>query len=316
MATTKGRWWRFAVVLLALLIGAVWLARNRPDTQQFTQALQALGGPALAAGLLACLASLLLRAWRWQQLLGALGHGLPPRLHLRVYFAGLAMGWTPGKLGETLRSVLLRPHGVPVPHSLACFLAERLGDVLGVALLGLLAARLSGDPLPWMEGLWALAAAASLLLAALGRRGPAWLGGLMRWPALARVQSVLEVWAGLWRPRRAAWVMAVAMLSFGLQGLLFGSFALQLAPELPLLACVSWFALSLFVGAASMVPHGLGAAEAAMVLLLVEHQVPASQALAIALSTRLCTLGLASLLGWLCLLSFARPSTSAFEPRA
>lgn len=316
MASTRGRWWSFAVVLLALLVAAAWLGRNRPDTQQFTQALQALGSPALAAGLLACLASLLLRAWRWQRLLRGLGHGLPPGFNLRVYFAGLAMGWTPGKLGETLRSVLLRPHGVPVRHSLACFLAERLGDVLGVALLGLLAARLSGGALPWMEGLWALAAAASLVLAALWRRGPDWPGRLAHWPPLARVQAVLQVWAGLWRPRRAAWVGAVAMLSFGLQGLLFASFARQLVPELPLLACVSWFALSLFVGAASMVPHGLGAAEAAMVVLLVEHQVPASQALAIALSTRLCTLGLASLLGWLCLLSFARPSPIVPEPPA
>ena len=60
---------------------------------------------------------------------------LPWRINLATCFSAFVLTTSPGKLGETLRSVLLKPRSVPVPVSLAAFLAERVSDVLAVLLL-------------------------------------------------------------------------------------------------------------------------------------------------------------------------------------
>src|SRR4051794_8340769 len=56
----------------------------------------------------------LMRFLRWHWLLIWLGHPVPVALNVRVYLAGLALTTSPGKLGETIRSLLLLPHGVGV----------------------------------------------------------------------------------------------------------------------------------------------------------------------------------------------------------
>lgn len=78
-----------------------------------------------------------LRFVRWQLYLSVLGHSLARRKSLRIYLAGFALTTTPGKAGEALRGVLLRPLGVPYPQSFAAFVSERLSDLLAIVLLTL-----------------------------------------------------------------------------------------------------------------------------------------------------------------------------------
>src|SRR5690606_18426818 len=85
------------------------------------------------------LLSYALRFLRWHLLLTHLGHRIPPGRQALLYLAGFGLAMTPGKLGETVRSAYLVPLGVPVGHSLAAFLTERLVDVLLVCLLANLA---------------------------------------------------------------------------------------------------------------------------------------------------------------------------------
>ncbi|UCE88456.1 MAG: flippase-like domain-containing protein, partial [Pseudomonadota bacterium] len=76
--------------------------------------------------ILACsLSNYLLRFGRWQYYMRVLGHRIPVRLHLTYYMAGFALTTTPGKAGETIRSLYLKPHGVRYSESLASFFTER-----------------------------------------------------------------------------------------------------------------------------------------------------------------------------------------------
>lgn len=77
----------------------------------------------------------LFRFLRWVRYLHLPDTRLPWRINLAACFSAFALTTSPGKLGETLRSVLLKPRGVPVPASLAAFLAERVSDLLAVLLL-------------------------------------------------------------------------------------------------------------------------------------------------------------------------------------
>lgn len=72
---------------------------------------------------------------RWARYLHLPEARLPWRINLAACFSGFVLTTSPGKLGETLRSVLLKPRGVPVPVRFLAFLAERVSDGLAVLLL-------------------------------------------------------------------------------------------------------------------------------------------------------------------------------------
>lgn len=283
---------------------------------QTLEALALIGLPALAAGAALSLLSLAPRCLRWLLLLRWSGHRLPWRISLRIYLAGLALSSTPGKLGETLRSVLLAARGVPVQRSLAAFLADRGADVIAVALLGALCGWLAGTRQGLLEGLALGLSLGSLLLARLLRE-PALLRRFVTAPAPqasgrgARARAWLlgggRDWAMLWSGRRMLIGVGLAMLAYGLQGLVFVGFVQRMAPEIPAATCMVMLANAILIGAASLLPGGLGAMESALVLQLLALQLDWPQAVAAVLAARLCTLWLVWLLGLAALASCAGP---------
>ena len=93
-------------------------------------------GPWVLLGLLALsLVNYLLRFLRWARYLALLDAPVGWRINFSAYFAGFALTTSPGKLGELLRSVLLKPHGVPSGASMAAFFAERASDLLSILIL-------------------------------------------------------------------------------------------------------------------------------------------------------------------------------------
>ena len=93
-------------------------------------------GPLVLVGLLSLsLTNYLLRFVRWGRYLSLLDAPVPWRINLDAYFSGFALTTSPGKVGEMLRSVLLKRHGVPPAASIAAFFAERLSDLLSVVIL-------------------------------------------------------------------------------------------------------------------------------------------------------------------------------------
>ena len=81
------------------------------------------------------LVNYLFHSLRWARYLHLPEARLPWRINFATCFSAFALTTSYGKLGESLRSVLLKPRGVLVPASLAAFLAERVRDVLAVLLL-------------------------------------------------------------------------------------------------------------------------------------------------------------------------------------
>lgn len=280
-------------------------------------ALAALGLDAMFIG--ACLASTsyLWRFGRWQHALRCFGHEVPRLHHLAIYLSGLALTATPGKSGETFRSALLLQHGVRAPHSLAAFVVDRATDVLGVVLLGFCAAWMVGHRLAWT---WLLA----FVLLLLASRAFAyvllhpraggfwhWLGRGRQWRPLAGGQAMLESWATLWKLPRITGFSIVAMMAYGTQALVFAWFCQIADTGLPAALCVLIFVQATLFGAASMIPAGLGAMEAALVLQMTERGVGDGVALSLAIAIRLVTLWLGMAIGALSLLASSRQGREA-----
>lgn len=259
-------------------------------------------GPALLLGLLALsLACYLLRFLRWARYLTLLEAPVPWRANLGVYFAGFALTTSPGRVGEMVRSLLLKAHGVPLPASVAAFFAERASDLLAVLLI-------AGC------GLWAYAPArpvvgvalVALVAALLLTRWTALIVAIERW-ASGRPQRwarlVVHLCAVVLHFRRCFGVSAIAMglgcggLAWLAQGLGFWLLLGALGEPLPLATAIFIYALAMLIGGVSLMPGGLGSSEAALVALLVLNGYPEAAAVSATLICRLTTLWFAVGLG-------------------
>ena len=259
-------------------------------------------GPWVMAGLLALsLVNYLLRFLRWGRYLALLDAPVPWRINLDAYFSGFALTTSPGKVGEMLRSVLLKPHGVPSAASLAAFFAERVSDLLSILVLAAV-------------GLWAYAPArpivglalAAVVVALLLVQRTALIAAIDRW-AGARPQKwarlVVKLCEVVLHFRRCFSLPAMSMgLALGVvawfaEGLGFWWLLVALDHPLPLSTAVFIYAFAMLVGAISFLPGGLGGSEAAMVALLTLNGLPEASAVSATLICRLATLWFAVGLG-------------------
>jgi uncharacterized protein (TIRG00374 family) len=259
-------------------------------------------GPWVIGGLLLLsLANYLLRFLRWARYLTLLDAPVAWRINLNAYFSGFALTTSPGKLGEMLRSVLLKPHGVPPAASIAAFFAERASDLLSILVLAAI-------------GLWHYAPARPVVGLALAVVVVALL--LVQWTALI---TAIDRWA-LARPQRWAKVIVrlceivlhfrrcftFSAMSMGLiigvvawfaEGFGFWWLLSALGHPLPLSTAVFIYAFAMLVGGISFLPGGLGSSEAVMIGLLALNGFPEASAVTATLICRLATLWFAVGLG-------------------
>lgn len=285
--------------LAALLYLTAVLVTGTTETWQVFSRL-GIGGWLLLLGCSFC--SYLLRFVRWQYYLRRSGWRLPPRLHLAYYLAGFALTTTPGKAGETIRSVLLRPHGIPYSTSLACFFSERLLDVVVVALL----AMLSTVAVHQQHGFIIVVFVVTLvvipfvhsplllkLLEVMHQR----VQSVRIKPLLSSLIQLLHDARNLLAPRPLYLGLLLGMLAWSLQGVAFYYLMHTIGFELALPLAIGIYAIGLLAGALSMIPGGIGATEVAMGLLLVAAGAKPQIAVIAPLISRISTLWFAVALG-------------------
>jgi len=298
---------------VALLVGAgalLYLAMIgwSGATDSYTS-IKRLGLATIGAGTLIASTSYLVRFARWQLILGWLGHHLPAGVSFRVYLSGLAVTTSPGKLGETIRSLFLLPRGVPLPASLAAFFTDRLSDVAGVALLAVAGSMIMGERSLIFEGVFAAVLLVGGLLALFLRKGSigvvlAACRGMPRATAWAeQLLAPAQCWAKVWTFSRSLLFAASAFLAYGIQALVLAMYVRTLSTAVDIGHCVYIFASSTLIGAASMIPAGLGAMEAAVVYQLTSTGISLPDAIAVAIAHRLSTLWFATGLGVAAMLS-------------
>lgn len=291
-----------AVVTAALFAAGAALAGILLGMDEFLALLGRLS-PWLIGGMLALsLVNYGLRAWRWHLFGRKLGVEVPFGRTVLYYAAGFALTTTPGKLGELLRLWLLeRGHGYPYQRTTPLFIGDRVGDANAILLLCLAGLGAFGGHVWVTAGALLLVGAGTLLLLKprlLARPLLLAYGVVGRWPRLfAGVRTSLRHTARFFTPR-----LYLAALLLGTAGWLAECLAFHMVLE-ALGAAVSFqqavfvFAFSMLVGAASMLPGGLGSTEAVMVGLLAAIGVEIPTAVAAAVVIRATTLWFAVALG-------------------
>lgn len=275
------------VVTVVLYVGMATLA----DWEAFGAAVSALPGLLWVQVVVLSLLSYFLRFARWHHFIVALGHKVLILHNLEIYLAAFALTLTPGKAGETIRTVYLHPYGVSYPHSIGAFVSERLLDLVAVGALASMAVSMFPEQRLWMFAAIACIVIVTLLLRSrllslIGRRAA---GSSVVGHAANLVATVRFLLSG----RRVAVAAPLSLMAWMAQGVSLYLIVDALGYELTASTVVAIYCLSILAGAASFIPGGLGATEAAIALLLSAAGVGQTDAITASLISRSLTLWLA-----------------------
>lgn len=270
-----------------------------------------------------------LRFVKWHLYLGRIGAGvISLSSSLAIFLSGLTMAMTPGKVGELLKSVLLRRVvGTPVSASAPIVMAERLTD--GIALLILSAGGLAlyriGVPVLALIGLLAVllvivsaTEAGRRLVLSVAERTP-----LLR----TRTQHVAALYdssRSLLSPAPLTMGVGLGIVSWAGECVAFFLVLVGLGQEPTwrlLLLAAFVLGASTLIGSASLLPGGLGVADATvaglLLLTLPAGAMDRSEAVAATLIIRFCTLWFGAILGVFTLLlarRYLEPQVGAPAP--
>lgn len=271
-----------------------------------------------------------LRFAKWQYYLRIVGvSGLSRRDSAMIFVSGFTMVMTPGKLGELLKAYLIRTRsGAPLSSTIPCVLIERLTD--GLATLLLIGVGVIVFPFGWPLFVGGLIAAA-IVLSILQRESliARILRRLEQTRLERRVRALEELYTStrfLLAPKPLLVAIGVGTVSwFGeCVAFLLILTGLGIDPSWRLLLAATFvFGASAWFGALSLLPGGLGAAEAsaaALLLLTIDDPLlTGSAAGAATLLMRFATLWFGVLIGVVALSFVSRWPTSAdipTDPRA
>ena len=242
------------------------------------------------------------RFGKWEFYLRELGVDVSLKTSLTVFFSGLMMVVTPGKAGEVWKAWLLRDEeGVPASRTTSVVGAERITDLLSLSLLAAV-------------GVVAYGRSPTVLVAfavvfVLGIALLQWRAGCLRllsWaeslPVVGEYAKALETFYestyALFRFRPLSVATVLGVIAWGLEGVALWVTLRGFGVETTLLVGVFVFALGTLIGAVSMLPGGLGAAEASMTGLLLTFAVAEPIAVGATMVIRVGTLWYAAVLGF------------------
>jgi uncharacterized protein (TIRG00374 family) len=231
-----------------------------------------------------------------------------------IFTAGLVMSVTPGKMGEVLKSFLLRQrNGTPISRSAPIVLAERLTD--GIAMLLLMGLGLTlYPPARPLFVILVLLTIIGIIIVQRQTLALAIIRMIARLPLgqrlAPRLETIYTTTAQLlhWRILLISTVISVVSWGFECLAFFWVLMGVGSTPSwLLLLQATFIFAASTLFGLVSFLPGGLGASEVSSVgLLLALVGLSASAATTATIVIRFCTLWFGVLLGVIALAWLSR----------
>ncbi len=311
-------------ILFSLVLGLVVIAGISfyADLPRLFQALRLFPWALLPAILGLTLLNYGLRFVKWDYYLHCLDLRVPRAVSVRIFVAGLSMAITPGKVGELLKSYLIkRYNGTPISRTAPVIMAERLTD--GLAMLFLAAGGLALYGIGW-QGLLGILLAAMVLIGVIQYRPLALK--LLEWgerlPVVHRfAQGLHDFYESAyvllrWRPLLLA--IGIGLVSWSGECIAFYLVlvGLGLPGTLTLLVQAAFIlASSTLIGSVTGLPGGLGSADLSLLGLIVALVTPnMTIAGAATLLIRFCTLWFGVSIGVVGLLIFRRSPARPPEP--
>ena len=293
------RQFMIVVVLSIVLLGAM---AAFGDVDEVLASIRLLGWSGWAIILGLSLANYLLRFARWDYYLRKLGHRIPLLANLAIYLAGFGFTTTPGKAGEVVRTVYLKPYGVIYAHGLSAFFVERLIDMISMIIVASFAAY-AFENTRWLVGLTFVITLAFLPMVHskmvynfLERRRQGFNSIRLR-SVGEHLLNMLQSSADLLRSGPLYIGLLLGLLAWAAEG--YGLYIVleRMGAATPLYLAAGIYGVSVLAGVVSFVPGGLGGTEIVMGSLLILTGVDAPIAVSAVIICRLATLWFAVAIG-------------------
>lgn len=266
--------------------------------------------------LLLSLGNYFIRFIKWQIYLNSLDIKLKIKRSLIIFFASFVMSVTPGKMGEILKSYLLKEEiGTPVSVSLPIVLAERLTDFISIVLLSIIGAYVFdyGQNIILIIGAFFI-----LLTILISFRKPSLkiINLFGKIPFVKKhTEKLITAYDSINTLVKFKLMIISVFLSciawfcecIGLY-IVLKLFLLESDIQVNVLIATFIYGFSTLVGAIAMLPAGLGATEAMITGLLVSLKIPKNISAASTIIIRVATLWFAVLLGIIAVFIFERTS--------
>lgn len=245
--------------------------------------------------LLLSIMSYLFRFGRWYYFLHPFEPAISIDKHMLIYFSGFALTTTPGKAGETIRSLFLAPLGIKYHQSLAAFFSERLLDVVAVLTLSVF---LFAWAFPEYQQ-WMISAIFIVIIFLLVRS--AVIPYVIEQFLKHKFKVLFIVFQGqvsrFLSNESLLIALPLSLLAWTAQGyglyLIVAAMGFDVSP----LLVIGIYNISILAGAISFIPGGTGATEAAISVLFISIGMDASLAIVASIVCRGMTLWVAVLIG-------------------
>jgi len=218
-----------------------------------------------------------------------------------IFMSGLIMSVTPGKMGELLKSYLVKQlSGAPISKTAPVIFAERITDFISLVIIGLIGAYVYdyGRIVVLAVGVFFL-----LVIAVISSRGIAL--SIIKWlerikylqKHIILIHNLYESSYILLRPAALLNMTILSFVSWSFE--CFGYYIIlrNFGVEVSFLWASFSYCFAIIIGAVTMLPGGLGVTEGSLTFLLLEKNCPKDIAVASTFIIRIVTLWFAVLIG-------------------
>ncbi len=287
---------RAILIGLIIIVAFYSLAAILADWASFSTAVVKLPGMIWVQLVGFSILSYFSRFIRWHYFLIIMGYKIPILRNLEIYLAAFALTITPGKIGETIRSVYLHRYGVSYPRSIGAFVSERLLDLVAVGVLAtFITSSFSGQ----RALIFLLIAIVSTILLLFFRKSLMALvvKQVTKHSPVNHLNKLIATIYFLLSGYRLTIALALSLMAWIAQGYSLYLIVQVLGYEVTASMVIAIYSLSILAGAASFIPGGLGATEVAIVLLLSSIGIGQADSITASLASRGVTLWFAVSIG-------------------
>ncbi len=241
------------------------------------------------------------RYLKWNYYLGLLKIKIPVLQSFKIFIAGFAMSASPAKMGEVLKSVLLKEmYNEPISKTAPVIFAERLTDFLSLILLVIIGTLYFKYSIIWIY--FILIFFIIIILIISNRKVAGYLikslsGFSTLKPHAARIENLYKSAYILLQIKPVMYMLFVSVAAWFFECFSFYLILINFNQDVSILWPTFVYALSTIAGAVSMLPAGLGITEGSLSLILINGGIPNQIAVASTFIVRVVTLWFAIILG-------------------
>ena len=284
------------VILLLALTACTYLALILiSDLSQFVSSLITMKILLLPVLLALAFANYVLRYIKWGWYCTRLRVRVPGHTNFYIFLAGLAMSFTPIKVGELIKGYYLKQiASTSYLKSTPMVIMERVTDLVAIALLGAAGALMFG---------YGMIPAAVLAILVAGifilrhRRLVQYLHRFLRFQILDNVIRSYRYLRRLLETRILLGTVGISILSWFFECLVLYYAVIAFGEHITLMQAITFFSIATLLGLISTLPGGVGATEASLFGLLTMNGIPDASATAATLIFRVATLWFAVIVG-------------------